>query len=77
MPAPDQLTLKTPDQFRYIGKALKIVDMHDITHGTAQYGADIRVPGMKFAAIARPPVVFGKARSYDAEKALAVKAYTR
>ena len=73
MPAPDQLTLKTPDQFRYIGKALKIVDMHDMTHGAAQYGADIRVPGMKFAAIARPPVVFGKVKSYDAEKALAVK----
>lgn len=73
MPTPDQLTLKTPDQYRYIGKSLKIVDMHEMTHGTARYGADIRVPGMKFAAIARPPVVFGKVKSYDATKALSVK----
>jgi len=72
VPGPDQLTFKSRDQFRYIGKPLPIVDMHDMTHGTAAYGADIRVPGMKFAAIARPPVVFGKVRSYDAEQALAV-----
>jgi isoquinoline 1-oxidoreductase beta subunit len=46
--------------------------MHDMTHGSAMYGADTRLPGMKFAAIARPPVVFGKVKSFDAEKALAV-----
>jgi len=72
VPATDLLELKTPDQFRYIGKALPIVDMHDMTHGGAIYGADIRLPGMKFAAIARPPVVFGKVKNYDATKALAV-----
>jgi len=72
VPGADQITLKTPDQFRYIGQDLKIVDMHDMTHGTAVYGADIRVPGMKFAVIARPPVVFGRVKSFDGEKALAV-----
>jgi isoquinoline 1-oxidoreductase beta subunit len=72
VPGADLLELKSPDQFRYIGKALPIVDMHDMTHGGAMYGADIRLPGMKFAAIARPPVVFGKVKTYDAEKALAV-----
>jgi isoquinoline 1-oxidoreductase beta subunit len=45
--------------------------MHDMTHGGAKYGADTRLPGMKFAAIARPPVVFGKVRSVNVEKALA------
>ena len=72
VPAVEQLELKSPDQFRYIGKDLPIVDMHDMTHGGAMYGADTRVPGMKFAAIARPPVVFGKVKSFNAEKALAV-----
>ena len=71
VPGLEQLTLKSPDQFRYIGKPLPIVDLDDMTHGRAQYGADIRVPGMKFAAVARPPVVFGKVKSYDADKALA------
>ena len=72
VPGLEQLKFKSPDQFRYIGKELPIVDMHDMTHGTAQYGADIRLPGMKFAAIARPPVVFGKVKSHDAAKAMAV-----
>ncbi len=72
VPGTDSLALKSPDQFRYIGKALPIVDMHDMTHGGAMYGADIRLPGMKYAAIARPPVVFGRVKTYDASKALAV-----
>ena len=72
VPGRDELTFKTRDQFRYIGKELPIVDMHDMTHGAAKYGADTRLPGMKFAAIARPPVVFGKVKSYDASAALAV-----
>jgi isoquinoline 1-oxidoreductase beta subunit len=72
VPGPEQLNFKSRDQFRYIGKELPIVDMHDMTHGAANYGADTRLPGMKFAAIARPPVVFGKVKSYDAAAALAV-----
>jgi len=72
VPGLELLQLKSPDEFRYIGKGLPIVDMHDMTHGGAMYGADTRLPGMKFAAIARPPVVFGKVKTYDAAKALAV-----
>jgi isoquinoline 1-oxidoreductase beta subunit len=72
VPGLELLELKTPDQFRYIGKKLPIVDMHDMTHGGAMYGADTRLPGMKYAAIARPPVVFGKVKSFDAERALAL-----
>ena len=72
VPGLEQLRFKSRDEFRYIGKGLPIVDMHDMTHGSAMYGADIRLPGMKFAAIARPPVVFGKVKSYDASAALAV-----
>ena len=72
VPGPELLELKSPDQFRYIGKALPIVDMHDMTHGGAKYGADTRIPGMKYAAIARPPVVFGKVKSFDATKTLAL-----
>jgi hypothetical protein len=35
----------------------------DITVGTAHYGSDTRLPGMKYAAIARPPVTCGKRRT--------------
>ncbi|MBT8058730.1 MAG: molybdopterin-dependent oxidoreductase [Gammaproteobacteria bacterium] len=72
VPGLERLSFKSPDQFRYIGKGLPIVDLHDMTHGSANYGADLRLPGMKFAAIARPPVVFGRVKSYDASAALAV-----
>ena len=72
VPTPEQLTLKSPEQFRYIGKKLKAPDLDDMTHGAAVYGADLRLPGMKFAAVARPPVVLGKVKSYNADAALAV-----
>ena len=32
----------------------------------AIYGADVRLPGMKFAVMARPPVLGGKLKSFDA-----------
>ena len=62
-----KLQLKDPKDFRYIGKGkVSIVDLHDITTGKATYGADVRLPGMKYAVIARPPVVGGKLVSFDA-----------
>ncbi len=71
VPARESLQLKDPADFRYIGKGLSIVDMHDMTHGTAIFGADASLPGMKFATVARCPVLFGKVKSYDAAAALA------
>lgn len=73
VPPREALRFKTPDQFKYIGKGkIPMVDLHGITVGTAVYGADIRLPDMKYAVIARPPVVGGKVKSYDAKAALAV-----
>lgn len=73
VPAHEEITYKTEAQFRYIGKGeVQITDLHDITTGAAIYGADVILPGMKVAVIARPPVVGGKATSYDASGALAV-----
>ncbi|MDS9469858.1 molybdopterin cofactor-binding domain-containing protein [Paracoccus sp. MBLB3053] len=73
VPPHSEITYKTEDQFRYIGKGqVQITDLHDITTGAAIYGADVILPGMKFAVIARPPVLGGKAVSYDATEALAL-----
>jgi isoquinoline 1-oxidoreductase subunit beta len=75
LPAPsaDQVTLKTADQFRYIGKGtIKPVDQKDIIMGKAIYGIDAKVPGMKFAVVARPPVFGGKMVSYDASATMKV-----
>ncbi|WP_119167692.1 xanthine dehydrogenase family protein molybdopterin-binding subunit [Algihabitans albus] len=71
VPAFEELSFKEESEFRYIGKGnVEIYDLHDITTGKAIYGADVRLPGMKFAVIARPPVVGGKVRSFDARRAL-------
>ena len=75
LPVPAQQTLlyKTPDEFTLIGKGqFQIADLHDITTGKAHYGADTRLPGMKYAVMARPPVLGGKLKTYDASKALKV-----
>lgn len=73
VPAADSVKLKDPKDFRYLGKGLVgIVDLRDITTGKAHYGADTRLPGMKYAVIARPPVTGGKLKSFDATAAMKV-----
>jgi isoquinoline 1-oxidoreductase subunit beta len=73
VPSIEGLKLKDPKDFRYLGKGqIGIVDLHDITTGKARYGADVRLPGMKYAVIARPPVTGGKLVSFDPDAALKV-----
>ena len=67
------LKLKDPKDFRYLGKGqISMVDLRDITAGTARYGDDVRLPGMKYAVIARPPVIGGKVVSFDGRAAMKV-----
>lgn len=65
IPAEESIKLKKVEDFKYIGKTLKSVDLKDFTHGTATYGIDVRIPNLKFAAIARCPVTFGTVKSFD------------
>ena len=69
MPEKTAIRLKQPEQFRYIGKDMPIVDMHDMITGSAQYGMDLRREGMLVAVIARPPVYGGKVKSVDSSAA--------
>ncbi len=73
MPVPVKPVLKTPDQFTLIGKQNKRIDTPHKVNGTAQYGIDVRVPGMKFASVLYPPVFGAKVKSFDASKAKQVK----
>ncbi|MFO1329222.1 MAG: xanthine dehydrogenase family protein molybdopterin-binding subunit [Rubrivivax sp.] len=73
VPARDQVKLKDPSQFRYIGKGqLKLVDGRDIVTGKAVYGQDVRLPGLLYAVIARPEVYGGKVVNVDASDAMKV-----
>ena len=72
-PPPDQIKLKEEAAFRYLGKGnVQIVDLFNITTGRAVYGIDAKLPGMKYAVVARPPVLGGKLASYDATAAMKV-----
>jgi isoquinoline 1-oxidoreductase beta subunit len=73
VPSIEGLKLKDPKNFRYLGKGeIGIVDLRDITTGKAHYGSDTRLPGMKYAVIARPPVTGGKLVSFEAADAMKV-----
>ena len=65
VPKKEELTYKSPAEYRYIGKALPIVDLNDICTGKAVFGIDAKMPGMVYASIERSPVMGGKIASVD------------
>ena len=78
VPARASLKLKKPAEFRYIGKSnTPLIDGNDIVRGRAVYGTDIRLDGMVYAVVARPPVMGGKLKRFDAAKALKVPGVLR
>jgi isoquinoline 1-oxidoreductase beta subunit len=73
LPVPEQVALKQAQDFKLIGTPAKRLDTPAKVNGTAQFGIDARVPGMKIATLASSPVFGGKLRSVDDSKALAVR----
>lgn len=71
-PAKDKLKLKRRSEWKYIGKTMPIVDLHDLTTGKGKYGADIIRPNMLTALIERAPVYRAKAISFNRNAAMAV-----
>ncbi len=72
LPAPEQVTLKDPKDYKLVGKATKRLDTPAKTNGRARFGIDVREPGMLHAAVARCPVFGGKVAKFDDTKAKAV-----
>src|SRR5207247_797364 len=66
LPVPQNPKLKTPDQFRYIGKMVKRRDTPEKVNGKGVYGMDVVLPGMLVASVERCPVNNGKVKSFDA-----------
>jgi isoquinoline 1-oxidoreductase beta subunit len=69
MPVPEKPPLKDPGQFRIVGKRTRRLDTPMKVNGTAQFGIDVKVPGMVYAALEQPPVIGGSVKSFDASKA--------
>jgi isoquinoline 1-oxidoreductase beta subunit len=69
LPLPDNVALKSPKDFKIIGKPTKRLDTPAKTDGTAQFGLDVYLPGVLTVLIARSPVFGGKVKSFDATEA--------
>jgi isoquinoline 1-oxidoreductase beta subunit len=69
LPVPQKPVLKKEHQFRYIGTAVPRLDVSDKSNGKALFGIDTFIPGMLYAAIARPPAYGAEPASYDKKAA--------
>ena len=69
---PGDVPLKHPKDWKLIGTPAKRLDSPDKVNGKAQYGIDVRLPGLKVATVAVCPVFGGKLASVDDSKAKAI-----
>jgi isoquinoline 1-oxidoreductase beta subunit len=66
-PHPKTITIKSPDQWTLMGTEQKNLDVPMKVTGKTIYGIDVRVPGMKWAAVKTCPVYGGDVKNYDFE----------
>ncbi len=72
LPEPGSVKLKDPSEYRLVGRPTKRVDGPALVTGSAEFGYDVKIPGMVHVAIARPHAFGGRARDYDDTQALQV-----
>ena len=73
LPVPKNPTLKNASDFKIVGQRTNRIDGPDIVSGRAQYGIDVKVPGMLYASLERPPFAGAKPKGMQQEKARAVR----
>jgi isoquinoline 1-oxidoreductase beta subunit len=71
-PVPDEVELKSPEQFVYIGKHVPRTDSRVKINGSAKFTQDIKLFGMLTALVAHPPYFGSKVHSFNASKAKAI-----
>jgi len=72
LPAPVDVTLKDPRNFKLIGSRARRLDSPEKVAGSAVFGMDVQVPGMVYAAIVSCPVYGGSVLSVDERSARAI-----
>ena len=65
LPVPTDPPLKQAKDYQIVGKPVPRLDVPSKVDGTAAYGIDFRLPGMKYAVLARCPVFGGKVATFD------------
>ena len=61
--------LKKTSDFKIVGRRTSRIDGPDIVSGKARYGIDIKVPGMLFASLERPPWSGAKVKQMQEQRA--------
>jgi isoquinoline 1-oxidoreductase beta subunit len=66
LPLPKDVKLRSKGDFQIIGKSRSRIDTPGKVDGSAEFGIDVKLPGMLHAALAQCPVLGGKLKSLDA-----------
>ncbi|HEX9163066.1 MAG TPA: molybdopterin cofactor-binding domain-containing protein, partial [Thermoanaerobaculia bacterium] len=72
----EKAVLRSAKDFKIIGKPAKRLDAREKVTGRAKYAGDIRLPGMLYARILRPPMHGATRTSLDVSKAKAIDGVT-
>lgn len=70
---PSDVAVKSPDQFKLIGKPAVRKDIPSKVDGSAQFGVDVRLPGMLYAVPVQAPVFSADVASFDATEVLRLR----
>ena len=70
---PADVALKPQTEWRFLGKPMQRLDVVAKSTGTAQYGIDLRLPGMVYATVRANPRIGGGMESFDASQARQAK----
>jgi len=70
---PKSVKLKDRKDWKLLGKPMRRLDSPEKITGKAQFGMDVRFPGLRTALVARSPVFGGKVKSFDPSEAKSVK----
>ncbi len=68
-PVPTEVPLKSPADFRLMGKSIPRLDQADKVNGKLQFGIDVMLPGMRFATLAASPTFGGRVAHVDDSQA--------
>lgn len=71
-PVPAKVSLKPAADFTLIGTSPRRLDTKAKTNGSAQFGIDVQIPGMKIGRIMACPVKGGRLTGYNRDASLAV-----
>lgn len=71
-PVPEKPTIKAAKDFRVVGKRIPRTDVPAKVNGTAEFGIDVKLPGMVYASLEQCPVIGGKVVSVDSAAAKAM-----